>query len=152
MRSRARGSPTRLPKPDSRVSPAALEWIARFRQYLCTERRLSPHTDSNYARDLAALVRYCERQGLKDWAALDNQHLRSFAAHSHATGLGPRSIQRRLSAVRAFYGFLMRESRLKPQIGSARHLPVKSPGVRGNPAEGVRAPKAQRRLPETLDA
>jgi integrase/recombinase XerC len=117
------------------MTPAALEWIAGFRRHLATERRLSAHTDSNYARDLAALVKYCDRHRLQDWAALDSQHVRTFAAHSHAAGLAPRSIQRRLSAVRSFCNYLVRE----------RALP-------GNPAYEIRAPKASRRLPHTLDA
>ena len=82
------------------MSPAALEWLTRFRRYLGFERRLSAHTDEAYARDLNALVKFCDRTGIADWGALDSQHVRRFAAHSHAGGLGPRSIQRRLSAVR----------------------------------------------------
>jgi integrase/recombinase XerC len=101
---------------------------------MTTERRLSAHTDSNYARDLAALVKFCDLHKLQDWVALDSQHIRSFAAHAHAKGLGPRSIQRRLSAVRGFFEYL---------VG---HKVIKS-----NPAYEVRAPKAQRRLPQTLD-
>src|SRR5213082_1486763 len=93
------------------MTAAALEWIARFRRYMSSERRLSAHTDSSYARDLAALVKFCDRSGLSDWSALDSQHVRTFAAHSHAAGLAPRSIQRRLSAVRSFYEFLLREGR-----------------------------------------
>ena len=104
-----------------------------------TERRLSAHTDSNYARDIAALVKFCDRQGLSDWKSLDSQHIRVFAAHSHAAGLAPRSIQRRLSAVRGFFEFLVREN----------SVPAR---VRSNPAQEVRAPKASRRLPDTLDA
>src|SRR3984893_4157299 len=92
------------------MTPEALHWVARLRRYMNTERRLSAHTDSNYARDLAALVKYCDRSGLEDWTALDNQHIRVFAAHSHAGGLSPRSVQRRLSAVRSFYEFLLREN------------------------------------------
>src|SRR5581483_4269609 len=92
------------------MTPAALEWVARFRRYMNSERRLSAHTDSNYARDLAALVKFCDRMGLEAWNALDNQHVRTFAAHSHAGGLSPRSIQRRLSAVRSFYEFLIRQN------------------------------------------
>lgn len=102
---------------------------------MTTERRLSAHTDSNYARDLAALVKFCDAQGLKDWRALDSQHIRTFAAHSHAKGLAPRSIQRRLSAVRSFYDFLVEKNAIP----------------RRNPATDVRAPKARRKLPETLD-
>ena len=118
------------------MDAAALEAIARFRRYLSTERRLSGHTDSNYARDLAALVRFCDARGLDSWSVLDSQHIRMFAAHSHAAGLAPRSIQRRLSAVRALFDFLLRERA----------------AIRSNPAREVRAPKGQRRLPQTLDA
>jgi integrase/recombinase XerC len=117
------------------MTPAALEWVAGFRRHLALERRLSAHTDTNYARDLAALVKYCDRHHLQDWAALDSQHVRSFAAHAHAAGLAPRSIQRRLSAVRSFCNYLIRERALA-----------------GNPAYEIRAPKGARRLPHTLDA
>jgi integrase/recombinase XerC len=117
------------------VTPAALQRITDFRRYLATERRMSPHTDSNYARDLAALVKYCDANKLGDWPALDAQHVRMFAARSHAGGLAPRSIQRRLSAVRSFCNFLARERVL-----------------RSNPAVEIRAPKVARKLPNTLDA
>jgi integrase/recombinase XerC len=116
---------------------------------MTTERRLSAHTDSNYARDLAALVKFCDLHGLQDWIAVDSQHIRSFAAHSHAKGLAPRSIQRRLSAVRGFFEFLVRES---AEDQRAQKRPSGAADIKNNPANEVRAPKAQRRLPETLDA
>jgi integrase/recombinase XerC len=125
-RARARQQPE-APGPD----PA---WIERFRQHLATERRLSPHTVSNYTRDLMALRQWCARRAISDWKTLDSQHVRTFAAQSHAGGLGPRSVQRRLSALRTFFNFLTRE------------------GARtGNAAVDIRAPKAARRLPHTLD-
>jgi integrase/recombinase XerC len=129
--------------------PAALERVAQYRRYMTTERRLSAHTDSNYARDLAALVKFCDLHGLQDWGAVDSQHIRTFAAHSHAKGLAPRSIQRRLSAVRGFFEFLVRESGVAQR---AQRRSVVAPNIKNNPAYEVRAPKAQRRLPETLDA
>jgi integrase/recombinase XerC len=128
------------------MHPAALEWVARFRRYLNSERRLSAHTDSSYARDLAALVKFCDRAAVADWHALDSQHIRLFAARSHAAGLAPRSIQRRLSAVRSFYEFLLREAQ---GAGARARL---SERLTHNPAQDVRAPKAPRRLPQTLDA
>jgi integrase/recombinase XerC len=129
------------------MTPAALEWVARFRRYMGTERRLSAHTDASYARDLAALVKYCDKSGISDWARLDPQQVRAFAAHAHAAGLGPRSIQRRLSAVRSFYEFLLRERPAELSRDARRGA-----RVRANPAQGVRAPKSARRLPQTLDA
>ena len=137
------------------MTPAALECLARFRRYLSSERRLSAHTDRGYTRDLAALVKFCDRLKLTDWNELDSQHLRTFAAHSHAGGLGPRSIQRRLSAVRSFYAFLLRESQLGPRREAQRAGKRTRGGaarVTRNPALEVRAPKAPRRLPHTLDA
>jgi integrase/recombinase XerC len=132
------------------MTPAALEWLTRFRQYLKSERRLSRHTDEGYARDLRALVRYCDRFQIRDWSRLDSQHVRTFAAHSHAGGLGPRSIQRRLSAVRSFFAFLLREA--PAAAAAARGKGRGAARVTGNPALEVRAPKARRRLPHTLDA
>jgi integrase/recombinase XerC len=138
------------------MTPAALQWVALFRRYMNSERRLSAHTDSNYARDLAALVKYCDRTGLEDWSALDTQHIRVFAAHSHAGGLSPRSVQRRLSAVRSFYEFLIRENQARTVRDSSPSEPFSRQsaplsGVGRNPAHDVRAPKAAKRLPETLD-
>ena len=136
------------------MTPAALEWVARFRRYLSSERRLSAHTDVSYARDLAALVKYCDRAGLAHWGDLDTQHVRTFAAHSHAGGLAPRSIQRRLSAVRSFYTFLLRERAGAPAgaaVAAAKGR-RRSERVTVNPAHDVRAPKARRQLPQTLDA
>jgi integrase/recombinase XerC len=133
------------------MTPEALEWVARFRRYLSAERRLSVHTDRSYARDLAALVKFCERAHLEDWSQVDAQHVRAFAAHSHAGGLGARSIQRRLSAVRSFYAFLLREA----PAAAAAAAPARERALRRvtrNPAHDVRAPKAARRLPRTLDA
>ena len=116
------------------MTPQAGAWLARFQRYLGTERRLSVHTLSAYARDLAALSDWCGRNAIDDWAQLDHQHIRSFAARSHAAGLQGRSIQRRLAALRTFFGFLLREGALQC-----------------NPALDIRAPKAVKRLPHTLD-
>jgi integrase/recombinase XerC len=117
-----------------RSTLAAQEWLGRFQQHLASERRLSPHTVSAYRRELEAFAHWCAQQGLHDWAHVDGQHVRGFAARSHAAGLQARSVQRRLSALRTFFGYLMREG-----------------AVPGNPAVGISAPKAGKRLPHTLD-
>ena len=101
---------------------------------LAIERRLSPHTDRSYRRDLAAFSEWCRTAGVRRWRDLDENHIRVFAAISHRGGLDPRSIQRRLSALRGFFGFLIRQSVLTR-----------------NPAADVRAPKGAKRLPPALD-
>jgi integrase/recombinase XerC len=109
--------------------------LAAFLQRLKTERRLSPHTVSAYQRDLNALLGFCAREGIESLAALDSLEVRRFAAESHRRGLGPRSVARRLSAVRTFLSFL-----------------VESGVIKSNSAIHVQAPKPPRRLPATLDA
>jgi integrase/recombinase XerC len=93
--------------PSSAVVDRSL--IDGYLAHLSRERRLSPHTASNYARDLRALADYMDRGNLPDWSKIDSQHIRMFAARVHAGGLGPRSVQRRLSAVRGFFNYLLRE-------------------------------------------
>jgi len=106
----------------------------RFLEHLSLERRLSPHTVTSYRRDLDCLLTYCDAHAVSRWRDLKSHHLRSFAASAHAQGLSPRSIQRRLSGVRGFMNFLIREGHITQ-----------------NPAADISAPQAPRHLPGTLD-
>jgi integrase/recombinase XerC len=119
---------------DRSMQPAALEDLDRYLNHLGQERRLSPHTCAAYARDLQHLVSFCERQGREDWPALSAHDVRAFAAACHREGLAGRSIQRRLSALRGLFDYLLREGR-----------------VGHNPGQDIRAPKGARKLPAVLD-
>lgn len=112
----------------------ALAWLDRHDRHLTSERRLSPLSREHYRRDLDRLQVWCVSQGLEHWEDLDGHHIRAFIAGEHRRGLGGRSLQRQLSAIRGFYRFLIREG-----------------FCRNNPAQNVRAPKSPRRLPATLD-
>jgi integrase/recombinase XerC len=119
------------------VTPAApppqTELIDRFIRSLQIEKRYSPHTLSNYRRDLMRLLAYCTRQGLA-WSQIDGQTMRLFAASIHRGGLHGRSIARCLSAARSFFRFLIRE-------GVMEH----------NPAQDLPAPRSEKKLPSVLD-
>ncbi len=127
--------PRQAPRADAAATPEdepplVLRWLASLR----TERRLSAHTAAAYRRDLACFVTWTTRVGITDFAQLRDEHVRAYAAAEHRDGLAPRSIQRRLSAIRTFFRFLIREGVL-----------VHSPAVE------VRAPKAGKRLPGAID-
>jgi len=109
--------------------------LGAFLDCLHYERRLSPRTLSAYHRDLSEFLGWLAEHGHADCVRVDSQHVRSYAANRHRQGLSPKSLQRHLSAIRAWFRFLLREGRVK-----------------ANPADGVRAPKAPRHLPHTLDA
>jgi len=108
--------------------------IEQFLHHLNVERRLSPHTLSNYRRDLEQARDFASGHDLSSWRDLTAHHLRSLVATQHRAGIGGRSLQRLLSALRSFYQYLLREG-----------------VVNANPAVGLRAPKSPRRLPKTLD-
>ncbi len=108
--------------------------IEAFVRHLEKERQLSPHTVDAYRRDLRLLTNFCERTSL-GIESLDSYAVRQFAAECHRRGSSPRSIARRLSAIRSFLAFMVRGGIIK-----------------SNPASGVQAPKPSRRLPATLDA
>jgi len=107
----------------------------QFIDYLHTERGLSLRTRKAYQRDLSQLAEEMQRLNIEDPARVSEHTIRGLIARLHRQGQGSRSLQRLLSAVRSFYRWLMKE-------GFASH----------NPAASVRAPKAARKLPETLDA
>jgi integrase/recombinase XerC len=106
-----------------------------YLDYLENERGLSPRTRKAYKRDLDLFAGELDRLDISGPEAISEHVVRGFIARLHRQGLGPRSIQRVLSAIRGFYRWLMRE-------GLAEH----------NPAAAVKAPRAPKKLPETLDA
>jgi integrase/recombinase XerC len=101
-----------------------------YLEHLSNERRLSPHTLSNYARDIDALI------ALAGTARLDRlgvHEIRRFVSQLHGRGLNGRSLARMLSAWRGFYHYLARDH-----------------GYATNPCLGMRAPKAAKKLPRAL--
>ena len=110
-------------------------WIDRFIRHLEYERRLSALTCKNYRRDLERFVEYLDKAGVAGWDDVDSEHVRAFSAACFRKGLSPRSIQRRLSATRSFFRFLIREK-----------------VVANNPVTSVASPKSKKRLPGNLDA
>ncbi len=95
---------------------------------------MSAHTLDAYRRDLDALAAWAAAQGIADPEALHAEQLRAFIAAEHRRGLSPKSLQRRLSACRSFYRWLLKHGR-----------------IAASPAAGLRAPKAPRKLPQVLD-
>jgi len=111
------------------------KWIDIFTGYLVDERNLSPHTRAAYVRDLREFQTFLDNNGGSDRAALlkiDTFLLRRYLAELHRRNQRT-SIARKLSALRTFFRYLVREG----------HLP-------GNPAEGLSTPKLNRYLPKTL--
>ncbi len=107
--------------------------VASFLDHLEVVRNLSPRTIAGYRRDLCDLEDFIQvhlgRENYR-WAEVDRTTIRAFLGESGRRGLAPRTIARKLAAVRAFFRHLHREGE-----------------VPTNPASQVRGPKLDRTLP-----
>ena len=110
-------------------------WLARFIQYLRTERNASEHTIDGYYRDICQFVRLVlAPDGQQpDWSSVTSLHGRRFALELQKLDLARTSLQRKMSSLRSFFRFLVREELIE-----------------GNPFAGLQTARAPRRLPQVL--
>lgn len=108
--------------------------LEKYLKFLRVEKRYSPHTLSNYRRDLIRFTRWLDRESVTAPDAIRHFHVRTFIGWRHRNGMDGRSLQRELSAIRSFMKYLLREGR-----------------IRDNPVGDIRAPRSKQALPETMN-
>jgi integrase/recombinase XerD len=85
-------------------------WVTGFTHYLAVERRLSPHTQRVYERDVRAwLGALPQRRNAEVATLLTRDGVVKFLDRSRASGLSPRSLARRMAGLRAFCRYLKQE-------------------------------------------
>jgi integrase/recombinase XerC len=89
-------------------------WIESFLEYLKLERNYSPKTVESYGRDLREFEKYFRSvdEGI-DFATVDADVIRSWMVSMMDDGQQATSVNRRLSALRSFYRFLLRTKRVE---------------------------------------
>lgn len=110
----------------------AEQLIDRYIDALWMERGLAENTLNAYRRDLCDFQRWAERAGL-NLLQLSNADVLSYLAQLQSRGLSARSSARRLSSLRSFYQYTVRQ-------GLQQH----------DPTLLVEAPKLPRGLPKSL--
>ena len=110
-------------------------WAEAFLDYLRIEKDDSPNTILNYKDDIAAFSGFLQkRKADAGWTDVTILDIRSYLAELHRENLARRTIARRISALRSFYRYLLREGKVKL-----------------NPFAKVRTPKLEKRLPVFLE-
>lgn len=85
-------------------------YIEKFLTYLEIEKNVSTHTLLNYRIDLKQINEFLQK---KDALSVDRLDVRKYLTHLKARNLQRRSINRKLSTLRSFFRFLVREGYLK---------------------------------------
>lgn len=110
------------------------KYLSEFLLHLVEEKQFSAQTEKNYRRDLQRFQIFLEKQAQHSWIEVSSEQIRQFIAQAYRQGLSGRSIQRILSSISSFYNYLIKE----------QHITL-------NPATGIRAPKAAKKLPNSLN-
>ncbi len=123
------------PEPSPAAAPASDPALQGFLDHLNAEKNASRHTLANYGRDLAQFARFTWPDTLAPWPwkTADRFSGRRFLAHIRKDGGSATTAARKLSALRSFYKFLVREEQ-----------------VADNPFTGLALPKKEKYLPQVL--
>ncbi len=88
--------------------------IERFVRYIQTEKRYSMHTVNAYKRDLMQFAEYVlQKYDIDSLLSIETPIIRSYVIELKEEGLENRSINRKVSTLRSFYSFLLREKEIK---------------------------------------
>jgi tyrosine recombinase XerC len=104
--------------------------IDSFIKYLKTERNLADNTLEAYRRDVSQLFIFLKHQ---DPQKVERNHIRRYLGWLQQQGMDKRTLGRKLSAIKAFFKYALRES-----------------AVTANPLLGLRSPKQDKKLPGFL--
>lgn len=103
----------------------------RFLEYLKFEKRFSPHTVDAYGSDLEQFGNYLKKNySIGQIDEVSHPIVRSWVVGLMEEGLSARSVNRKITSLKTFYRFLVREK-----------------AVKQNPMPRVQAPKTSKRLP-----
>lgn len=90
------------------ASDSASVLLDRFLRHLTVERGASPNTVRAYGTDLSGYIEWASRMKL-DPFRLSHREIRMYLAEMDRAGYARRTIARRLSSVRAWFGYLTHE-------------------------------------------
>ncbi len=109
-------------------------FISQFETYLVSEKKVSAHTSLAYINDLRQCISYLETLDIKTLDDIKHLHIKSWLAGLMADRVSASSVNRKISALKTYYKYLMRH-----QL------------VQTNPMLKVTSPKISKKLPSFIN-
>ncbi len=107
--------------------------IQSFIEYMRNTKQISKNTELSYERDLRKMSVYLQSQGITDVPDVTATSLNSYILYLEKEGRKPSTISRSIASMKAFFNFLLKESYVKENV-----------------AEGLKAPKIEKKMPSIL--
>jgi integrase/recombinase XerC len=104
-----------------------------FLDYLLVEKNASPHTISNYMKDIDQFVSFLKREHIQSFPEVTYLMVRAYLAELQKNEYAKRSVTRKLSALRSLYAYLLREEY-----------------IQASPFHSIRTPKLDKKLPKFM--
>jgi integrase/recombinase XerC len=90
--------------------------LKEFLTYLSTEKQSSPNTLKSYSKDLEEFLDFLNSQGISDLERLEPYHLRYYLFSLKKKGKKATTIARKLSSIRSFFRYLLKNKKLKKNL------------------------------------
>ena len=104
-----------------------------FIDYLKETKNASQSTVSSYQRDLKKMESYFEEHGIADVESVTSTSLNSYVLYLEKQGLSTATVSRNVASMKAFFHYACRSAQIKE-----------------DPAESIKAPHIEKKLPEVL--
>ncbi|HOA35335.1 MAG TPA: site-specific tyrosine recombinase XerD [Bacillota bacterium] len=108
-------------------------WLENYSHYLSVEKGLARNTLESYRRDLQKFLKYLEKKKITAPQEIDRQAITDYLLTLKNEGRTPATISRNVASIRSFFNFLVQEGLLED-----------------NPAQLVKAPRIEKKLPRVL--
>lgn len=107
--------------------------LEQFSHYLSVEKGLARNTLESYRRDLQKFFLFLEKEKVFAFVHVDRSHITGYLLNLKNAGRSPSTISRNVASIRSYFNFLVQEDLLED-----------------NPAQLVKAPRIEKKLPRVL--
>ncbi len=107
--------------------------IDKYIKYLTDVKKSSQNTVQSYRRDLVKMMNFLKNNGTDKITDVTATDLRSYVLYMESEKMSSATVSRSIASIRSFFIYLL-ENGL----------------ITGNPTEGLKPPKVEKKIPETL--